>query len=204
MTTHRLSCLRTAIILAAALAAAPRALAVAASGSTSFSITLQPVTLLYYYSSVNVTIGAATLLSLAGGQATAMAAQSLTATSAGSSLSATLAPANVPAATPLRTVQLSLADFWAERSITTPTSGSTTVTVSFSSTSPLTTASLQSAGAGSTIALSALATSSGTSTGTGVNGAPVYGTVSMDLDLSGATQAAQYSGATIYITATST
>jgi hypothetical protein len=106
----------------------------------------------------------------------------------------------------INNVALTLSNFWAVRSITTPSSGSTKVTVSFASGTVTPTATLTGAASGSTatIALTSLATSNGTFAGTGLGGTPQTGNVTMNMNLSNATTADTYQGATIYISATST
>ncbi|MBU6405203.1 MAG: hypothetical protein KGL63_07020 [Betaproteobacteria bacterium] len=194
-----------AVVLGMALTPTPAA-ADTATGSTAFKVILQPVTLLYYYSAVNLTIPSSALLTLAGGTPTALAAQGVNA--AASNATTLTASLTTPSGTApsVNNVALTLNNFWAVRSITTPTSGNTTVTVSFASAAATPTATLTGATSGSTatIALSGLATSNGTFTGTGLGGTPQTGNVSMNMNLSSATTADTYQGATIYISATST
>jgi hypothetical protein len=177
-----------------------------ATGNTAFKVILQPVTLLYYYSAVNLTIPSSALLTLAGGTPTALAAQGVNAAASNATtLSANLTTPNGTAPS-VNNVALTLNNFWAVRSITTPSSGSTKVTVSFASGTVTPTATLTGAASGSTatIALTSLATSNGTFAGTGLGGTPQTGNVTMNMNLSNATAADTYAGATIYITATST
>lgn len=195
-----------AIVLGMALTPTPAA-ADTATGNTAFKVILQPVTLLYYYSAVNLTIPSSALLTLAGGNPAGLGAQALTASGTSSTLSASLASPAGGAATGISNAALTLSNFWAVRSITTPSSGSTKVTVSFASGTATPTATLTGAASGSTasIALSNLATTNGSGfTGTGLGGTPQTGNVTMNMNLSNATTADTYQGATIYISATST
>ncbi len=205
--TLRASALAASLVVALGMAAAPApAIADTATGSTAFKVLLQPVTLLYYYQEVDLTIPSSVLLTLAGGQPAALGAQALTATGTSSTLSASLtSPAGAPSAG-VTGAALTLSNFWAVRSITTASSGNTTVSVSFSSSTASTTATLTGTTTGSTsqIALSNLATTNTSFTGTGLGGTPQTGNVSMNMNLSNAATADTYAGATIYVTATST
>ena len=206
--TLRASALAASLILALGMAVAPTPAAAApATGNTVFKVILQPVTLLYYYKEVDLTIPSSVLLKLAGGQPTALGAQALTASGTSSTLSASLTSPAGAVAAGISGAALTISNFWAVRSITTAGSGgNTTVTVSFSSTPGSSSATLKGTASGSTstIALSSLATTNGSFTGTGLGGTPQTGNVTMNMDLSNAATADTYSGATIYITATST
>ncbi len=204
--TLRHGALAAALAVATGIALMPTsALADTATGSTAFTVKLQPVTLLYYYSGVNLTIPSSALLTIAGGQPAALGAQAVTASGTATTLTGSLtSPAGT--APSIGNVALTLNNFWAVRSITTPSSGNTTVSVSFSNSGSTATANLTGATTGSTatIGLSALATSNGTFNGTGLGGTPQTGNVSMNMNLSNASTADNYTGATIYISATST
>ena len=204
--TLRASALAASLILALGMAVAPTPAAAApATGNTVFKVILQPVTLLYYYKEVDLTIPSSVLLKLAGGPPTALGAQALTAGGTSSTLSASLTSPAGAVAAGISGAALTLSNFWAVRSITTAGSGgNTTVTVSFSSTPGSSSATLKGTASGSTIALSSLATTNGSFTGTGLGGTPQTGNVTMNMDLSNAATADTYAGATIYITATST
>ena len=207
--TLRASALAASLVLALGMAVAPTPVAAApATGNTVFKVILQPVTLLYYYKEVDLTIPSSVLLKLAGGQPAALGAQALTASGTSSStLSASLTSPAGAVAPGISGAKLTLSNFWAVRSITTAgSSGNTTVTVSFSSSTASSSATLTGTASGSTstIALSSLATSNGSFTGTGLGGTPQTGNVTMNMDLSNAATADTYAGATIYITATST
>ena len=193
-----------AVVLGMALTPTPAA-ADTATGSTAFKVILQPVTLLYYYSAVNLTIPSSALLTLAGGAPTALGAQGVNAAASNATtLSASLTTPSGTAPS-VNNVALTLSNFWAVRSITTPSSGSTKVTVSFASGTATPTATLSgTANTSAKIALSNLATANGSFTGTGFGGTPQTGNVTMNMDLSNATAADTYAGATIYISATST
>ena len=193
-----------AIALGAILTPTP-AMADTATGNTAFKVILQPVTLLYYYGEVDLTIPQSALLSLAGGAPKALSTQTPSATSSLGTLSATLTSPAGSAPGGISNIALTMANFWAVRSITSPgTGGGTTVSVSFSSSSATASASLTGATSGSTakIGLSGLATTPTSFAGTGLGGAQL-GSVSMDLNLTNAATADTYQGATIYITAIS-
>ena len=205
----RASTLAAGLVIALGMAAAPAPAVAAGSpvtGSTTFKVQLQPVTLLYYYQEVDLTIPSSVLLTLAGGQPAALGAQALTATGTSSTLSASLTSPAGTASSGVTNAALTLSNFWAVRSITTAGSGNTTVSVSFSSSAASTAATLTGTTTGSTsqIALSNLATTNTSFAGTGLGGTPQTGNVSMNMDLSKAATADTYAGATIYVTATST
>lgn len=203
--TLRASALAASLAIALGMALTPTpAAAAGTTGQTTFSVILQPTTLLYYYSAINLTVPSSALLALAGGAPAALGAQGLTATGSASTLSATAAAFATSAPGSISAVGLTLSNVWAVRSITTPSSGTTKVSVSFSGTTTQASATLKSSTAGSNIALSSLATSPTSFNGTGLGGAPQVGNVTMTMDLSNAKTAQTYSGATIYITATST
>ena len=206
--TLRASALAAGLVVALGMAIAPTpAAADTATGNTTFKVLLQPVTLLYYYQEVDLTIPSSVLLTLAGGKPAALGAQALTATGTASTLAASLTSPAGSVAPGITAAALTLSNFWAVRSITTAGSGNTTVSVSFASGTAQTGATLtgQAASSTSTIALSSLATTNGTGfTGTGLGGTPQTGDVSMNMNLSNANTADTYAGATIYITATST
>lgn len=192
-----------ATVLGLAMTPTPAA-AATATGNTVFKVILQPVTLLYYYSEIDLTIPSSALLTLAGGAPANLGVKAVNGSAASSTLTAdALITPGTPSA--LSNVSLTMNNVWAVRSITTPGAGNTTVSVSFVSGTPTPTATLTGATSGSTatIALSGLATSPSPFPGTGF-GTPKYGNVSMNMDLSNASTADTYQGATIYITATST
>ena len=203
--TLRASALAASLAIALGMALTPTpAAAAGTTGQTTFSVILQPTTLLYYYSAINLTVPSSALVTLAGGATTNLGAQALNATGTASTLSATAATIAPGAPGSISAVGLTLSNVWAVRSITTPSSGTTKVSVSFSGTTTQASATLKSSTAGSNIALSSLATSPTSFNGTGLGGAPQVGNVTMTMDLSNAKTAQTYSGATIYITATST
>ena len=204
--TLRASALAASLAIALGMAFTPTpAAAAGTTGNTTFSVTLQPTTLLYYYSAIDLTVPSSALVTLAGGATTNLGAQALNATGTASTLSATAATIAPGAPGSISAVGLTLGNVWAVRSITTPSSGTTTVTVSFGTGSTaVTSATLNSPTTGSSIALSSLATSPTSFNGTGLGGTPQVGNITMTMDLSNASTAEIYSGATIYITATST
>lgn len=203
--TLRASALAASLAIALGMAFTPTP-AAAATGSTTFSVILQPVTLLYYYSAVNLTIPSSVLLTLAGGTPAGLSASAVSAGGTSSTLTASLtSPAGATAAG-ISNAALTISNFWAVQSITTPGTGKTTVTVSFANGAATPTATLNGVTTNSTatIGLSALATTNGGGfPGTGLGGTAQTGNVSMDMNLSNASTADTYSGATIYITASS-
>ncbi len=203
----RTTALAASLAAVLGLAAAPSAMADTATGNTTFKVILQPTTLLYYYSEVDLTVPQSALLALAGGSPAGLGAQALTANGTSSTLSASLTSPAGAVAGGISNAALTLNNFWAVRSITTPGSGNTIVSVAFTgSGSTTTTATLKGAASGSTatIGLTGLATSNGTFAGTGLGGTPQTGNVTMNLNLSNASTADTYQGAAIVITATST
>ena len=201
----RTTALAASLAAVLGLAAAPSAMADTATGNTTFKVILQPTTLLYYYGEIDLTVPSSALLSLAGGAPTNLGTSPLTGSAGTGTLSADAAI--VPgAAASLSNVALTLSNVWAVRSITTPGTGNTTVTVSFASGTgaAVTTATLTGSATSSTatIGLSNLATSNGSFAGTGF-GTAQKGNLTMTMNLSNASTADTYKGAVIYITATS-
>ena len=203
--TLRASALAASLAVALGMAFTPTP-AAAATGNTAFKVILQPVTLLYYYNEVDLTIPSSVLTTLAGGAPAGLAAQAVTAGGTSSTLTASLTSPATSTAAGISSAALTLGNFWAVRSITSPGSGGlTNVTVSFASSSAAPTATLKgTTTTTATIDLSALATTNGSFAGTGLGGSPQTGSVTMNMNLSNATAADTYTGATIYITATST
>ena len=202
----RTTTLAASLAAALGLGAMPSAMADTATGSTTFKVILQPTTLLYYYSEVDLTVPQSVLLALAGGAPGNLGTQAVTANGTATTLSASLATPTGSVGAGISNALLTLSNFWAVRSITTPGTGNTTVTVAFTGTgSTTTTATLTGATTGSTatIGLSGLATTNGTFAGTGLGGTPQTGNVSMNLNLSNAGAADTYQGAAIVITAIS-
>ena len=201
--TLRTTALAASLAAVLGLAATPSAMADTATGNTLFTVKLQPVTLLYYYSQIDLTLDSTAMLAVAGGSPAALAATALTATSSnvtGSavSLSASIKPSAVAG---ISAVDLDITNAWAVRSVTTATSGNTTVTVAFSGGSPATlTGAVDTT---SSIVLSSPGTSVKPFTGTGLGGVQL-GDIKMNMDLSNAKSADTYGTATIVITATST
>ena len=202
----RTTTLAASLAAALGLGAMPSAMADTATGSTTFKVILQPTTLLYYYSEVDLTVPQSVLLALAGGAPGNLGTQAVTANGTATTLSASLATPTGSVGAGISNALLTLSNFWAVRSITTPGTGNTTVTVAFTGTgSTATTATLTSAtSASATIGLSGLATTNGTFAGTGLGGTPQTGNVTMNLNLSNASAADTYQGAAIVITAAST
>jgi hypothetical protein len=206
--TLRASALAASLAVALGMAFTPTpAAADTATGNTAFKVILQPVTLLYYYNEVDLTIPSSVLTTLAGGAPAGLTAAAVTASGTSSTLSASLtSPAPSAAPGSIGSAALTLSNFWAVRSITSPGSGGlTTVTVSFASATAAPTATLTgTTTTTATIGLSALATTNSSFAGTGLGGTPQTGNVTMNMNLSNATTADTYQGATIYISATST
>jgi hypothetical protein len=192
--------------VAAALALAALAVAgarPAAAASTAFKVRLQPVTLLYYFSAIDLTLDSAALAKLATPAAgTALPAKALTATAAGQTLTANAAL--VPkAANRMNAVQLTISNAWAVRSIGSARGGRTTVSARFSSGARATLSGP--AGSGAVITLSNLGVNPNRFAPTGLDPAKArQGALRMRLDLSRARSAGSYGTATIVITATTT
>ncbi len=174
-----------------------------AAGATAFKLRLQPVTLLYYYSAIDLTLDSTALAKLATPAAgTALPAKALTATAAGQNLTANAAIAP-RAANRLTAVQLTLSNAWAVRSIGSARGGRTTVSARFSSGRNATLNGP--AGSGALIRLSNLGVNPGRFAPTGLDPAKArQGALRMRLDLSRARSAGSYGTATIVITATTT
>ena len=192
--------------IAAALALAALAVAdarPAAAGATAFKVRLQPVTLLYYFSAIDLTLDSTALAKLATpGAGTALPAKTLTATAAGQALTANAAIAP-RAANRLTAVRLTISNAWAVRSIGSARAGRTTVSARFSSGARATLSGP--AGSGAVITLSNLGVNPNRFAPTGLDPAKArQGALRMRLDLSRARSAGSYGTATIVITATTT
>ncbi len=191
----------TAALALAALAVAGARPAVA--GTTAFKVRLQPVTLLYYFSAIDLTLDSTALARLATPAAgTVLSAKALTATATGSGLTANAAL--VPkAANRMNAVQLTISNAWAVRSIGSARGGRTTVSARFSSGSRATLGGP--AGSGAVIILSNLGVNPNRIAPAGLDPAEArQGALRMRLDLSRARSAGSYGTATIVITATTT
>lgn len=197
-------CRRFGITAALALAALAVAGArPAAAGTTAFKVRLQPVTLLYYFSAIDLTLDSTALAKLATpGTGTALPAKTLAATAAGQTLTANAAIAP-RAANRLTAVQLTISNAWAVRTIGSARGGRTTVSARFSSGRNATLNGP--AGSGAVIRLSNLGVNPGRFAPTGLDPAKArQGALRMRLDLSRARSAGSYGTATIVITATTT
>jgi len=202
MTTR---CRRFQIAVALTLAALAVASArPAAAGTTAFKVRLQPVTLLYYYSAIDLTLDSTALAKLATPAAgTMLPAKTLTATAAGQNLTANAAIAP-RAANRLTAVRLTISNAWAVRSIGSARGGRTTVSARFSSGGRNATLNGP-AGSGALIRLSKLGVNPNRFAPTGLDPAKArQGALRMRLDLSRARSAGSYGTATIVITATTT
>lgn len=192
---------RVALCAALLLVALPVVVAQAAPAATQFKLILQPVTLLYYYSGIDLTLDAATLTTLAlpAGGGTQLPAKALTASGSASTLTANAAIA--PARTNrMNNIQLTLDNAWAVRAIGSR-NGRTTVSVRFASGS---TATLTTPGAaGARIVLSRLSATPRRFTPRGL-GTVQNGRLRMRMDLSRARAAGSYGTATIRISVTTT
>ncbi|MGH8147836.1 MAG: hypothetical protein ACREPY_16080 [Rhodanobacteraceae bacterium] len=200
--------LLAAALAATAILAAPAghaATSATATGITTFKVILQPVVVLDYYKEIDLTVNAAALQTLAGTSTNPTTTKAVTATASGSALTANAAL--VAGGSDLSNVALTLNNAWAVRSINTPTSGSTTVTIGLGSASGTSDTLTGVTDTASTIALS----NPGTTTtipagGTGFANA-VNGNVTMTMNLGNAKSADTYASSTgkdIYITATAT
>ena len=192
---------RLALCAALLLVALPIVVAQAAPAATQFKLILQPVTLLYYYSGIDLTLDAATLTTLAlpAGGSTQLPAKALTASGSSNTLTANAAIA--PARTNrMNAIQLTLDNAWAVRAIASR-NGRTTVSVRFASGN---TATLTTPGAaGARIVLSRLSATPQRFTPRGL-GTVQNGQLRMRMDLSRARAAGTYGTATIRITVTTT
>ncbi|MGA0588370.1 hypothetical protein ACO2Q2_14775 [Dyella sp. KRB-257] len=172
-----------------------------ASGQTTFKVTLQPVLVLDYYQEIDLTVDSAALNTLVSGAGNTKTTQAVTATASGASLSADAALKTSTGG--LKNISLTLKNTWSLRSIL-GKSSQTTVAIGLNSANGSSATLSGTADSNSKIALSAPGTSfTGSTGGTGFAN-PVYGDVTMTMDMSNATSADTYTGATIYITATST
>ncbi|MFK2905840.1 hypothetical protein ISP17_17910 [Dyella ginsengisoli] len=197
------------IVLAAVLAAAlgsalpaGQASAATATGQTKFTVALQPVLVLDYYQQIDLTVNSAALTTLAGTSTNLSASKAITASASGTALTGD-ASLNTSAAG-LTNVSLTLSNVWSVRSILAKSS-KTTVAIGLGATSSGTTATLTAGtDTSSTIGLSNPGTTSTVPNGGTGFATPVYGNVTMTMDLSNAKTADTYSGGNIYITATST
>lgn len=197
-------------LAAAGLLAAPASFAASsatATGITTFKVILQPVVYLDYYKEIDLTVNAAALQTLASNPASTnqTTTKALTATASGSTLSADAQL--VAGGNNLSSVALTLNNAWAVRSIDTPSTGATTVSIGLGSATGTTLTLNGTTDTASSIGLS----NPGTSTtipagGTGFANA-INGNVTMTLNLGNAKSADTYksaSGNDIYITATAT
>ncbi len=118
----RTTALAASLAAVLGLAAAPSAMADTATGNTQFTVKLSPVTLLYYYSQINLTLDSTAMLAVAGGSPAALAATALTATSGNVAGGAVNLSAGItPSATAgISAVGLDITNAWAVRSVTTP------------------------------------------------------------------------------------
>lgn len=200
--TLRASTLAASLAIALGMAFTPApAVADTVTGNTVFKIILQPTTVLYYYSEIDLTIPSAALATLAGSGSAKLVATTVTG-SAPTSSTVTADAKISPTAPSLSNVALTLSNAWGVYSITSP-GNTTTVSVAFAGTTP-NAATLTGGTAGSgTIDLSNPGTSVKPFSGTGFGSAQV-GDVTMNMDLSKAAAADTYAGASIVITATST
>jgi hypothetical protein len=197
------------IVLAAVLAAAlgsalpvGQASAATATGQTKFTVALQPVLVLDYYQQIDLTVNSAALTTLAGTSANLSDSKAITASASGTALTGDAALSTSGAS--LSNVSLTLNNVWSVRSILAKSS-TTTVAIGLGATSSGSTATLTAGtDTSSTIGLSNPGTTSTVPNGGTGFATPVYGNVTMTMDLSNAKTADTYSGGNIYITATST
>ena len=194
---------QAAVLLALTVPAGVAICPAAAAGTTAFKVRLQPVTMLYYFSAIDLTLDSTALARLATpGAGTVLPAKALTAAAAGPGLAANAAL--VPkAANRMNAVQLTIGNAWAVRSIGSARGGRTTVSARFSSGTRATLGGP--AGSGAVIILSNLGVNPNRFAPTGLDPAKArQGALRMRLDLSRARSAGSYGTATIVITATTT
>jgi len=204
--TIRLLTVALAAVLALAGMGLGAPVAQAATGNTIFKVILQPTVVLDYYKEIDLTIPTAAMATLAGGASNSGNVSAISASASGSALTANAAL--LTTGNSISAVNLDISNAYSVRSIDTPSSGATTVSVSFlgaggasASTATLT----GQIATGSTIGLSNPGTALASFTGTGLAASQVkYGDISMVMDFSNAQAADTYAGATILITATST
>ncbi|THD09952.1 hypothetical protein B1806_09855 [Metallibacterium scheffleri] len=194
--------LRALGLVALLLAVLPSIRAQAAPAATQFKVTLQPLTLLYYYSAIELDIDAAVLSKLATPAAgTRLPAKALTASASGATLSAdaAIAPGK---ANPMNNVLLTIDNAWAVRALGSR-NAQTRVSARFQSGS---TATLNGpGGSGASIVLRSLAVTPARFKPTGLGAAQAHnGALRMRMNLSKAKVAGSYAGAVIVITATTT
>ena len=197
------------IVLAGVLAAAisvalpaGQASAATATGQTKFTVALQPVLILDYYQQIDLTVNSAALTTLVGTSANISNSKAITASASGTALTGNAALSTSAAG--LTNVNLTLNNVWSVRSILAKSS-TTTVAIGLGATSSGSTATLTAGtDTSSTIGLSNPGTTSSVPNGGTGFATPVYGNVTMSMDLSNAKTADTYSGGNIYITATST
>lgn len=197
------------IVLAGVLAAAislalpaGQASAATATGQTKFTVALQPVLVLDYYQQIDLTVNSAALTTLVGTSANISNSKAITASASGTALTGDAALSTSGAG--LTNVNLTLNNVWSVRSILAKSS-TTTVAIGLGASSSGSTATLTAGtDTSSTIGLSNPGTTSSVPNGGTGFATPVYGNVTMSMDLSNAKTADTYSGGNIYITATST
>lgn len=197
------------IVLAGVLAAAislalpaGQASAATATGQTKFTVALQPVLVLDYYQQIDLTVNSAALTTLVGTSANISNSKAITASASGTALTGDAALSTSAAG--LTNVNLTLNNVWSVRSILAKSS-TTTVAIGLGASSSGSTATLTAGtDTSSTIGLSNPGTTSSVPNGGTGFATPVYGNVTMSMDLSNAKTADTYSGGNIYITATST
>lgn len=202
--THaRIWRIRWSLLFASAglcLALVPSLGASAAPVATQFRLTLQPATLLDYYSTVELNVDAVALAKLAAPvKGTRLPAKALTASAAGGALQANVAI--VPGAGKrMNNVLLTIDNAWAVRALGSR-NARTTVSVHFGSGR---TATLRnSVSGGARIVLRNLSTTHARFRAAGLGAAAVQtGALRMRMNLSNATVAGSYGAADIVITAT--
>ncbi|MHB1272891.1 MAG: hypothetical protein ACYCZD_09025 [Rhodanobacter sp.] len=172
-----------------------------ATGQTTFKVQLQPVLILDYYQEIDLSVDSAVLTTLIGTSANLTKTQAITASASGTALSG---DAKLTSATALNNVALTLSNVWSLRSILAKSS-TTTVAIGLGASSSGSSATLiASTDGGSTILLSSPGTTTTIPAGGTGFASPIYGNVTMTMDLSNAKTADTYAGGNIYITATST
>lgn len=180
------------------------------AASVNLSVTLPKVTILDYYSSINVNIDSASLLTALNtkNENSLNAAPAGTLSASTGSLNLALGALSASATGSLSALTLNINNAWAVRSLQSSSGANTTVSA------VLATATLSNGtSATDKITMTALEPTSGSTTGSGGNisvtgtglapSKAVVGGYTMTMDLSNATSAATYTGGVITVTATS-
>jgi hypothetical protein len=173
--------------------------AIAATGSTDIDISVQPIVILHYYSTVSVTVSGAELLA----RSFASDAQQ-EGSASGTGLTVDLGTALTPPTTAVDSIPLVLQNAWAVRALT--NSGNDVVLDIAVDDDTLT---LGTGANADVITITAATVDDGSTSGSQITfapqgmGNPVFGDVNLTLDLTSATRAGDYEGGRYTLTATS-